>query len=152
MTEQELLLPEALAPLVKHTIFAGHIHYWPEVESTNSLAVQAAALGSRETEEGEGTVFLADAQTAGRGRGGHSWHSEHGSDIYASFPVRPRSAPPQGLRLSSDARSGYCWKTYAVPRPTSGGNLSLLWTSLPAVLPIFTESACKCWKKIATTA
>ncbi len=100
MTEQELLLPEALAPLVKHTIFAGHIHYWPEVESTNSLAVQAAALGSRETEAGEGTVFLADAQTAGRGRGGHSWHSEHGSGIYASFLLRPEIAPAHVLWLS----------------------------------------------------
>src|SRR5258708_14266179 len=100
MTEQELLLPEALAPLVKHTIFAGHIHYWREVESTNSLAVQAAALGSRETEAGEGTVFLADAQTAGRGRGGHSWPSEHGSGIYASFLLRPEIAPAHVLWLS----------------------------------------------------
>src|SRR5258708_37111937 len=93
MTEQELLLPEALAPLVKHTIFAGHIHYWPEVESTNSLAVQAAALGSRETEAGEGTVFLADAQTAGRGRGGPSWHSDDGPRIFASFLLPSENCP-----------------------------------------------------------
>src|SRR5258708_38047024 len=99
MTEQELLLPEALAPLVKHTIFAGHIHYWPEVESTNSLAVQAA-LGSRETEAGEGTVFLSDAQTVGRGRGGHRWHFEHGFGIYASFLLRPEIAPAHVLWLS----------------------------------------------------
>jgi BirA family transcriptional regulator, biotin operon repressor / biotin---[acetyl-CoA-carboxylase] ligase len=100
MAEQDLLLPESLAPLVKHTIFAGHIHYWPEVESTNTLALQAAALGSRETEAGEGTVFLADAQTAGRGRGGHSWHSEPGSGIYASFLLRPEIAPAHILWLS----------------------------------------------------
>jgi len=37
--------------------------------------------------------FLADAQTAGRGRGGHGWHSEHGSGIYASFLLRRRLLP-----------------------------------------------------------
>src|SRR5258708_6128164 len=100
MTEQDLLLPETLAPLVKHTIFAGHSRYWPEVESTNTLALQAAALGSRETEAAEGTVFLADAQTAGRGRGGHSWHSEPGSGIYASFLLRPEISPAHILWLS----------------------------------------------------
>ncbi len=191
MTEQDLLLPETLAPLVKHTIFAGHIHYWPEVESTNSLALQAAALGSRETEAGEGTVFLADAQTAGRGRGGHSWHSEHGSGIYASFLLRPEIAPAHILWLSlisaiavqdavqeatgltadirwpndlllegkkfcgilTEASSDSSRVQYAVvgiginvnqfQKTSLGGNLSLLWRSLPAALPISTESWCR---------
>ena len=46
------------------TPFAGKVRYFPSIHSTNVLAM-------REAEEGapEGTVYLADEQTAGRGRG-----------------------------------------------------------------------------------
>jgi BirA family transcriptional regulator, biotin operon repressor / biotin---[acetyl-CoA-carboxylase] ligase len=41
-------------------------------------------------------VFLADAQTAGRGRGGHAWHSPPGENLYLSLIVRPR-VPAQAI-------------------------------------------------------
>jgi BirA family biotin operon repressor/biotin-[acetyl-CoA-carboxylase] ligase len=66
------------------TMFAGKAHWFEEVDSTNTLAAEAAAQGAE-----EGTLFVADAQTAGRGRGGHSWHSEPGSGLYFSFVLRP---------------------------------------------------------------
>ena len=37
-----------------------------------------------------GAAFLADEQTAGRGRGGHRWHSPPGSNIYLSLLLRPQ--------------------------------------------------------------
>ncbi|HWX53959.1 MAG TPA: biotin--[acetyl-CoA-carboxylase] ligase [Verrucomicrobiae bacterium] len=98
MSDEDLLLPEALAPFVRNTIFAGHIHYWPEVESTNTLALQAAALAGPAGIHGE--VFLADEQTAGRGRSDHAWYSERGVGIYASFLLRPRISPADILWLS----------------------------------------------------
>ena len=36
-----------------------------------------------------GTVILADEQTAGKGRHGHSWHSAPGDGIYFSIVLRP---------------------------------------------------------------
>ncbi len=61
----DLLLPEILGPLLSGTIFAHHIHHYFRIGSTNTTAMQAAAEG-----EPEGAVFLAEQQTAGRGRGG----------------------------------------------------------------------------------
>lgn len=92
---------ETLAPLVRNTIFSGNIHYHDQVESTNALALAAAALHTEHSEEGsEGAVYLADEQTAGRGRQGHSWVSERGAGIYCSFLLRPPMSPADALWLS----------------------------------------------------
>lgn len=56
--------------------------------STNDDAKRAAAAGAA-----HGAVYLADAQTAGRGRGGHTWHSPAGENLYLSIVVRPHVAP-----------------------------------------------------------
>lgn len=90
----DLLLPELLAPLVKGTIFRRINHYF-RIGSTNTAAMQAAAAG-----EPEGTVFLAEEQSAGHGRGGHSWHSEPSTGIYCSAILRPGVAPADVLALS----------------------------------------------------
>jgi BirA family transcriptional regulator, biotin operon repressor / biotin---[acetyl-CoA-carboxylase] ligase len=97
----DLISPESLAPLVRNTIFSGNIHHCQQAESTNSLALEAAARSGRQAEGApEGAVFLAEEQTAGRGRGGHSWHSERGTGIYCSFLFRPPMSPADALWLS----------------------------------------------------
>ena len=93
------LSPESIAPLVRNTIFSGHIHYYPQAESTNTLALEAASRSGKQ-DTPEGAVFLAGEQTAGRGRGGHSWHSEPGMGIYCSFLLRPPMSPADTLWLS----------------------------------------------------
>jgi BirA family transcriptional regulator, biotin operon repressor / biotin---[acetyl-CoA-carboxylase] ligase len=65
------------------TLFAGKIHFTAVTESTNSDALAAARLGAP-----HGSVFLADEQTAGRGRGGHGWHSAAGEGLYVSVLLR----------------------------------------------------------------
>jgi BirA family biotin operon repressor/biotin-[acetyl-CoA-carboxylase] ligase len=94
------LSPEAIAPLVRNTVFAGNIHCVRRTESTNSLALEAAAGTAQSERAPEGAVFLADEQTAGRGRGGHVWHSEPGTGIYCSFLLRPSMSPADALWLS----------------------------------------------------
>jgi BirA family biotin operon repressor/biotin-[acetyl-CoA-carboxylase] ligase len=97
----EVISPESLAPLVRNTIFSGNIHHCLQAESTNSLALEAASRAGRQTEGApEGAVFLAEEQTAGRGRGGHTWHSERGTGIYCSFLLRPPMSPADALWLS----------------------------------------------------
>ena len=56
-----------------------HIEYHAEIGST---MVAAAGLEN-------GAVVLADCQTAGQGRHGHSWHSEPESGIYCSVVLAP---------------------------------------------------------------
>ena len=53
--------------------------------STNDDAKLAASTGAP-----DGAAFLAEAQTAGRGRGGHTWHSPPAENLYLSLVVRPR--------------------------------------------------------------
>lgn len=94
-TVPDLLLPDVLAPLIKGTNFAAHLHHYFRIGSTNAAAMQAAAAG-----EPEGAVFVAEQQTAGRGRGGHGWHSPRSSGVYVSAIVRPQLSPADALVLS----------------------------------------------------
>jgi BirA family biotin operon repressor/biotin-[acetyl-CoA-carboxylase] ligase len=99
----DLLLPEMIAPLVKGTIFSSpdarnetkHIHHYYKVGSTNSEAMNAAAK-----DEPEGSIFLAEEQLVGRGRGAHSWHSARSAGIYCSVILRPQMPPSDALLLS----------------------------------------------------
>ncbi|MBZ5523097.1 MAG: biotin--[acetyl-CoA-carboxylase] ligase [Acidobacteriia bacterium] len=86
--------------MVRNTIFSGNIHHWLQAESTNLLAQAAASAGKNQDAASEGEVFLAEEQTAGRGRGGHTWHSERGAGIYCSVLLRPRIKPSDSLWLS----------------------------------------------------
>jgi len=101
VTNPEFLLPDLLAPLVRNTIFSGNLHHCVQADSTNSVALRGAALAGKHPEDTpEGAVFLAEEQTAGRGRSTHSWHSERGTGIYCSFLLRPPMAPAEALWLS----------------------------------------------------
>jgi BirA family biotin operon repressor/biotin-[acetyl-CoA-carboxylase] ligase len=57
----------------------------PSTLSTNDDAKVAASTGAP-----DGAAFLAEMQTAGRGRGGHTWHSPAAENLYLSLVVRPR--------------------------------------------------------------
>ena len=66
------------------TPFHDHLVYLPVTASTNTLALEAAHRGARTG------VWVADEQTAGRGRGGNSWHSAPGDGLYVSVLATPR--------------------------------------------------------------
>lgn len=101
MVSSDLILPESLAPLVRNTIFSGNIHHYERVTSTNALALEAALQPAHQGDVSpEGAVFIAEEQTAGRGRSSHSWHSERGTGIYCSFLLRPPMSPSDALWLS----------------------------------------------------
>jgi BirA family transcriptional regulator, biotin operon repressor / biotin---[acetyl-CoA-carboxylase] ligase len=91
----DLLLPEILRPLLRGTIFDEHLHHFYKIGSTNTAALAAAAEGAP-----EGSVFLAEEQTAGRGRGANSWQSPRSTGIYCSAVVRPKLPPSEVLILS----------------------------------------------------
>src|SRR5260370_28465761 len=73
----------ALEKSLAGTIYAGKLHFLPTTGSTNSDAMAAARSGAP-----QGSVFFADEQTAGRGRGDHAWHSAAGQGLYVSVLLR----------------------------------------------------------------
>lgn len=85
----------ALDQALAGTPFAGKLHSFSSIDSTNTLAMREADAGAE-----NGSVYLADEQTAGRGRGAHSWHSARGAGLYVSVLLRPRMAPASALWLS----------------------------------------------------
>ena len=78
IAEALLRAGERLGPM------AGRLTWYPEVESTNTIALGLAEHGAD-----EGSIVAADMQTAGRGRFGRAWSSPAGAGIYASIVLRP---------------------------------------------------------------
>ena len=74
----------ALESALAGTIFAGKLHFSPITGSTNTDALLAARGGAP-----HGSVYFADEQQAGRGRGDHAWHSSAGEGLYVSVLLRP---------------------------------------------------------------
>jgi len=91
----DLLLPDMLTSLLKGTIFGQEIHHYYKIGSTNSEAMETASAGAP-----EGSVFVAEEQTAGRGRGAHQWASAPSAGIYCSVVLRPLLPPSEALVLS----------------------------------------------------
>jgi BirA family transcriptional regulator, biotin operon repressor / biotin---[acetyl-CoA-carboxylase] ligase len=60
--------------------------FFDEVPSTNDVAGTLADGGSN-----EGTIVIADMQTAGRGRQGRVWASPPGAGLYVSIVLRPHA-------------------------------------------------------------
>ena len=79
---------------ISETAFAGQVRHFTSVGATNALALEAAQAGTRVG------VWVADEQTAGRGRGGHSWHSASGDGLYVSALIAPPLPMTMALWLS----------------------------------------------------
>jgi len=75
----------ALELALAGSVFAGNLHFLPVTTSTNDDAVEAARNGAP-----HGSVYFADEQLAGRGRGDHVWHSAAGEGLYVSVLLRPQ--------------------------------------------------------------
>lgn len=73
--------------------FGRHLTYFDQVGSTNDIAARLAARGAE-----EGTVVVAESQTAGRGRRGREWCSPAGAGLYVSAVLRPGGADARDAR------------------------------------------------------
>jgi BirA family biotin operon repressor/biotin-[acetyl-CoA-carboxylase] ligase len=73
----------ALEAALAATIFASRLHFSAVTDSTNANAIEAANGGAP-----HGSVYFADEQLAGRGRGGHDWQSAAGQGLYVSVLLR----------------------------------------------------------------
>jgi BirA family biotin operon repressor/biotin-[acetyl-CoA-carboxylase] ligase len=91
-----------------------HVYIFNSVDSTNRALARLADRGVA-----EGTVVLAEAQTAGRGRHGSEWFSPEGTNLYASVLFHPRIAPselPLFAPIASLALAEAVWLEGALAR------------------------------------
>jgi BirA family biotin operon repressor/biotin-[acetyl-CoA-carboxylase] ligase len=91
----DILTPDMLRQRLKGSLFGKRIFHFFKVDSTNRVALELGHAG-----EPEGAVVLAEEQTAGRGRAGHTWHSERAAGIYVTLLLRPALAPVQAPLLT----------------------------------------------------
>ena len=61
------------------------VQHYDSLPTTMERADMLAACGAPER-----TIVTADRQTAGRGRGGRTWHNEPGTALQATAILRPR--------------------------------------------------------------
>lgn len=108
---------KAVDARVAETQFSGTIHHLHSVGSTNVVALEAAQSGVRRG------VWVADEQTAGRGRGGHDWHSAAGEGLYVSVLVT--TPLPMSIALWLSLATGLAAK--AAIADASGLNADIRW-------------------------
>ena len=82
--EPDLLRKSDISAGLKTKLIGKRIHLFPEIASTNTLAMEMASAGAS-----EGTVVIAERQTEGKGRLGRKWISPKGN-LYLSVILRPR--------------------------------------------------------------
>jgi BirA family biotin operon repressor/biotin-[acetyl-CoA-carboxylase] ligase len=90
LSAPDKLLPEEILYRLKTHTIRGPIYHFETVESTNDTA---KILGTQDA--AEGTLVVAESQTAGRGRLGRYWLSPPGVGIYASILLRPPLPPTE---------------------------------------------------------
>ena len=79
-----------------HTKWAGKtVHFAREIDSTNLWIKRLAKEGAS-----EGTLALAEFQSAGRGRLGRSWEVPEGTSVMMSILLRPKFEPQYAPMLT----------------------------------------------------
>lgn len=87
--------PHAIRNQLAGSRFGSPIHHLYSIDSTMNEAGRLASKGSP-----EGTLVIAEQQTAGRGRFGRHWHSERASGLYCTLILRPPIQPSQAPVLT----------------------------------------------------
>ena len=77
------------------------VSWAPSTDSTNRWAMDEAGRGAPAH-----AWYVADEQTAGRGRLGRAWFSPPGRNLYASCVLRPRLTPAQAPQVALAAALG----------------------------------------------
>lgn len=79
-----------------HTKWLGqNVVYFDETDSTNTQAKRLVEEGAE-----EGTLVVADMQTAGKGRRGRIWQQRPGEMISMTFILKPEFAPDKASMLT----------------------------------------------------
>lgn len=73
--------------ILANTLFLGKdIHFLPDCHSTNDMALQAL----RQKEAHEGSIFITDHQTRGKGQRGNTWETKPKENLTFSLVLQPK--------------------------------------------------------------
>ncbi len=86
----DVLLPQLIRPRLGTAMIGRNLYHFYTVDSTNAFAARLLTHGRNVP---EGSVVIAESQTAGRGRLGRSWHSEREAGLYFSVVLFPKAPP-----------------------------------------------------------
>lgn len=91
----DVLSKEEIESQMQTDCFGKHVVYYEETDSTNTRVKRLAEQGER-----QGTLVVADRQSAGKGRRGRGWESPKGENIYMSLLLRPEIEPSKAPMLT----------------------------------------------------
>ena len=91
----DVLSKEEIESQMQTDCFGKHVVYYEETDSTNTRVKQLAEQGAQ-----QGTLVVADRQSAGKGRRGRGWESPKGENIYMSLLLRPKIEPSKAPMLT----------------------------------------------------
>lgn len=97
ISRPDLLLPQEIQRGLSTNYIGKEIYYFPELKSTNIIAKEKALHGAEEI--GEGTLIIAERQSAGKGRLGRKWFSPAGG-IWLSVILYPQLSPSYISRIT----------------------------------------------------
>lgn len=97
----DIINEEIIGEKLQTDIIGSKIVYIHETDSTNMLA-------KKFSDYRDGSVFIADTQTSGRGRLGRDWASLAGDGIYMSILLKPDISPEKVSQITLIAGLGVC--------------------------------------------
>ncbi|MGH7251979.1 MAG: biotin--[acetyl-CoA-carboxylase] ligase [Nitrospiraceae bacterium] len=86
----QALTAQSVQQALSTEAFGRTLHLLDGTSSTNTVAMSLGQQGAS-----QGTVVVAESQTAGRGRSGRQWHSPPGKNLYCSVIIRTMPSPDQ---------------------------------------------------------
>ena len=90
ISRPDLLIPQEIQRGLSTNYIGGKIYYFPELKSTNIMAKEKALHRTEAIDEG--TIIIAERQSAGKGRLGREWFSPAGG-IWLSIILYPQLPP-----------------------------------------------------------
>ncbi len=97
----DVITAEAVAPYIKTQRIGRNIFFSETIDSTNEEA-------KRRYTEPDGSLFIAECQTAGKGRRGRSWSSDSGENIYMSLLLKPDIRPDEVAHITPAVGLAVC--------------------------------------------
>lgn len=95
MESGDVYTEEELKSVISTRVTGRNLVFLEQVDSTNTRAKQLAEAGAP-----DGTLIVADAQSAAKGRRGRSWLAPSGTGLWFSLLLRPQIEPDHAAMMT----------------------------------------------------
>ncbi len=101
MPDCDILNANEITEALKTSFIGTNVIFYDTVDSTNNEA-------KRHSDKPDGTVFIADMQTSGRGRLGRAWQDKKGAAVLMSILLKPDISPAEVSKITLVAGLSVC--------------------------------------------